>query len=73
MEATLGILFGFERCGADAEANMAEAREGMTAWFSDVLGATDGRTGVTQNFVDNLVNLVAGEFIGDDGKVNFGH
>ncbi|KAI1290850.1 ATP-binding cassette sub-family G member 4 [Halotydeus destructor] len=69
LESMIGFVYGFQRCGADAEENMAEARQGMVIWFSDMLGVTDGRTGVTLSFVDNLVKLVAGDFVGDDGKV----
>lgn len=48
---------------------MALARQSMSDWFSDMLGATDGRTGITDNFVDNMVKSVAGDFLSDDGRV----
>jgi len=69
LESCLAILFGYHRCGADVEQKMVTARQGMEDWFSDQLGATDGRTGVTSNFVNNLVKLVAGDFVDDQGKV----
>lgn len=65
-----GVTFDlYRRCGDNIELAMIEARQSMSTWFGDMLGASDGRTGITDDFVQNLVKLVAGDFIGEDGHV----
>ncbi|RWS22194.1 ABC transporter sub-family G-like protein 1 [Leptotrombidium deliense] len=75
-DAVLTVVFGYNRCGIEAEQGLVTARQSIVDWFSDMLGVVAEEekgnytsTGVTSEFVDDLVKLIAGDYIGDDGKV----
>ena len=52
------------------EQRLLKTRKVIVEWFEDMLGVGSG-TGVTANFVDNLVIAVAGDYIDRNGEVTF--
>ncbi|RWS25000.1 ABC transporter-like protein 12 [Leptotrombidium deliense] len=78
--ASLNAIYGFRRCGVEAEVTIVAARESLVDWFSSMLGVVSEQemkesnntitsTGVTSKFVDSIVKLIAGDYISDDGIV----
>lgn len=83
IEGLLITMYGFNRCGSDASTRLLEAKEGLIVWLGAMLGTfnedttpsgnvssdyvTEGK--VSLQFVESLVDTLAGKFISDDGIV----
>lgn len=77
-EGNIVSLYGFGRCGANATSGLLAAKKSLFVWMSEMLGADPGSSGpqvnytlsgVTTEFVDEIVDSMAGPFISDDDVV----